>query len=298
MFTRPVADQQILRGVAATLSWQPTDATGEPAAPAGTVTVGVTKADGTTVVAAATSTSGSGSSPRTYALAAQNALELLTVTWTDGGDSSTAVQLVEVVGGYWFTLAQAAARDEKLADQTKYPPDRVLAVRAEVEAEFEEVTKQAWVPRYRRETIRGSGHAELVLSELRPRTVRSVRAYDPDGVTYDTWSAGDIAELTLTDHGTLRRPDGATWARNSRYVVEYEHGHDRPPADLRDAAITRLRHRLNSHRSGIPDRATTLSTEGGQTFALATPGLRGFVTGIPDVDVVLGRYTFQTFGVA
>lgn len=298
MHTRPVAEQQILRGVAATLSWQPTDSTGEPAAPSGTVTVGVTKADGTVVVAAGTATTGSSTSPRTYALAAQNTLELLTVTWTDSGDSSTATQLVEVVGGYWFTVAQAAARDEKLADQAKYPPARIVAVRAEVEAEFEDVTGQAWVPRYRRETLRGTGHNEIVTTEVRVRTVRSVRAYDPDGVTHDTWSAGDLAELTITDHGTLLRPDGAAWAKGIRYVVEYEHGHDRPPVDLRDAAVTRLRHRLNAHRSGIPDRATTLSTDAGQTFALATPGLRGFITGIPDVDVVLGRYTFQRIGVA
>lgn len=298
MPTRPVADQQILSGAAATLSWQPTDADGEPAAPAGTVTIGVAKADGTVVVAAGTSTGGASTSPRTYALAAPTALDLLTVTWTDAGDSSTATQLVEVVGGYWFTVAQATARDDKLTDRSKYPAERILAVRAEVEAEFEDVTGQAWVPRYRRETIRGTGTTELVCDEVALRTVRTVRAYAGDGVTYTAFTADELAALHCTSHGTILRTSGAVWASGYTYVLEYEHGHDRPPADLRDAAIIRLRHRLNSHRSGIPDRATALSTEAGQTFSLATPGLRGFITGIPDVDVVLGRHTFQRIGVA
>lgn len=293
---RPVADRYILRGVAATLSFQFTDADGEPAAPAGAVTVGVAEADGTVVVAAGTSTAGTGTDPRTYTLAAQTTLELLTVTWTDAGDSSTHTQLVEVVGGYWFSVADASARDDKLNDRAKYPTPRILAVRAEVEVEAENITGQAWVPRYRREEIAGTGNDTLVCDEVAIRTVRSVRAYSSDGTTYTSWTAAEIAELTFTAHGTIIRP--GVWAKGTKYVVEYEHGHDRPTADLRDAAITRLRHRLNSHRSGIPDRATSMSTEQGQTFALATPGLRGFVTGIPDVDVVYGRHALDRFGVA
>jgi len=296
MLPRPVPAQQILLGSSASLSWQPSGSDGEPAAPSGTVTVGVTTADGTTVVAAGTATAGTGSSPRTYALAAQTALNLLTVTWTDSGDSSTATQLVEVVGGYWFTRAQAIERDSELASGSKYPPALITTVRAEVEAEFEDVTGVAWVPRYRRVQLIGSGSVDLVLPDVMIRTLRSVRTYSSDLLTYDTFTADDLTGVVAKTWGVLRRPSG--WTRDTVYVVEYEHGANQPPPDLRDAAITRLRHRLNIHRTGIPDRATSMSTESGQSYALATPGLRGFITGIPDVDVVLGRRTFQRIGVA
>jgi len=296
MLTHPVPNQQILLGVSSSLSWQPSGSDGEPAAPSETVTVGVTKADGTVVVAAGTATSGTGSSPRTYTLAAQTALNLLTVTWTDAGDSSTATQLVEVVGGYWFTRAQAVERDNSLADGAKYPPALITSVRAEVEAEFEEVTMTAWVPRYHRAQVVGNGSAGVPLPNTMIRSVRSVRLYESDGTTYTAFTSAELAEIVVVSHGMIYRPNG--WTRGAVYVVEYEHGADGPPADLRDAAITRLRHRLNIHRSGIPDRATSMSTESGQSYALATPGLRGFITGVPDVDVVLGRYTFQRIGVA
>lgn len=296
MLLRPIPNQQILRGVSATLSWQPQGSDGEPAAPSGTVTIGVTKADGTTVVAAATATSGSTTAARTYSLAAQTALELLTATWTDSGDSSTASTLIEVVGGYYFSVADLVARDSNLADAAKYPTTRVVAVRREVEAEFEQITNTAWVPRYRRVQVVGTGFCHLFLPDVAVRTVRSVRWYDTDGTTYTVFTAAELAEIVVSTHGGLYRSSG--WCAGRPYVVEYEHGHDAPPADLRDAAITRLRHRLNSHRSGIPDRATSMSTEAGQSYSLATPGQRGFITGIPDVDVVLGRYTFDRIGVA
>lgn len=296
MLPRPVPAQQILVGSSASLSFQPAGSDGEPAAPAGTVTVGVTKADGTVVVAAGTATAGTGSSPRTYALAAQTTLESLTVTWTDAGDSSTHTQTVEVVGGYWFSRADAIAHDSNLADGAKYPPERIAAVRAEVEAEFEDVTNMAWVPRYRRMQLIGNGSRDLVLPDVHIRRVRSVRRYDAGLLTYTEFTSDDLTAIVAKSWGVLHRE--SEWARNVVYVVEYEHGADRPPADLRDAAITRLRHRLNAHRSGIPDRATSMSTESGQTYSIATPGTRGFITGIPDVDMVLTRRTFQRIGVA
>jgi hypothetical protein len=298
MLDAPVPHQQVLVGAPVTLSMQFADADGEPA-DGGTVTVGVVDAAGTTVVAAGTATVGTGTEPRTYALAsaATDALALLTATWTSS-THGVRTTLLEIVGGYWFTTAQARARDRKLADAAKYPPGLMLAVRAEVEREFESVTNQAWVPRYRRASVDGTGTCELVAPDVELRSVRSVRRYEADGVTYTAFTAAELAALEVTRWGTIIRRDGTWFTRGARHVFEYEHGHDAPPPDLRDAAITRLRHRMNAHSSGIPDRATSMQTEAGQTFSLATPGLRGFITGIPDVDVVLDRYRFPEFGVA
>lgn len=284
--------QQILVGVAGTLTWQPQGADGEPADPGATVTVTVTNSAGTAIATNA-ATSGSGSNPRTYALAARTELDLLTATWKVGG-VNTAETVVEIVGGYWFTLAEAREQDDKLTDAVKYPSARVLAVRRDVEAEFESVTGQAWVPRFADETVFGTRSTMLVVPHVELRSIRSITEIDADG-TETPFTATELAEVVAESWGALRRYVG--WPAY-RYRVRYEHGHDAPPADLKAAAITRLRHRMNMHRSGIPDRATSMSTEQGQTFSLATPGLRGFVTGIPDVDVVLERHRFVRIGVA
>lgn len=294
MTARVVPTQQILRGVGATLSWQPQGSDGEPAAPAAAVTVGVTKADGTVVVAAGTATDGDAAAPRTVALDAQAQLEWLTATWTVSG-VAVATTYVEVVGGYWFSLADARAADPQLNDESIYPPARVLAKRAAIEVELEDVTNVAWVPRYQRVTVAGSGCRELMLPLVELRTIRSVRAYNADGVTYTAFTADQLASLTITAGDSI--VGAATWARGVQYVLEVEHGHDRPEADLRDAAITLLRYRMNAHKSGTPDRATSMST-GDITYALSTPGQRGVITGIPDVDVVLVRRTYPEFGVA
>lgn len=293
--TLPVVPaQQILRGVAATLSWQPQGSDGEPAAPADTVTVGVTKADGTVVIAAGTATAGSAALPRTVALTAQADLSLLTATWTVAG-TVAATTLIEVVGGYWFSVADAERIDPSFADEGTYPRQRLLAKRAEIEADLEAAMHVAWVPRYRRVEVAGTGDRELLVPNVELRAVRSVRAYNPDGVTYTTFAAAELASLTITEHDTIRRL--SPWACGIVYVVEYEHGVDRPSPELQAAAVALLRYRMNAHKSGTPDRATSMNA-GGVTYSLSTPGQRGVITGLPDVDVVINRLTYPEFGVA
>jgi hypothetical protein len=76
----------------------------------GTVTVGVTRADGTVLIAAGTATAGSGAAARTYALTIANTalLDTLTVTWTSA-TKGVRTSTIEVVGGFLFTLSQARA---------------------------------------------------------------------------------------------------------------------------------------------------------------------------------------------
>lgn len=279
-----VADQRILRGVSATLSWQNVDGDGTAAAPAGTVTVGVTKADGSMLVAAGTATSGTGSDPRTYALSAANnlALDLLTVTWTDGGDSSTHTTYVEVVGGYYFSVAEARASDQSLTNTATYTDAAIIAARREVEEEFERICGVAFVPRYNRQTI--VSPQPLLLEHGKVRTLRSVRDYST-ATAYSTVAASDLAELVGSP--SLRSLAGYTFS-GPRLVVEYEHGYDRPPAEVKRAALQRLRYRLNMAKSAIPDRATSFSIDQGGTYRLDTADASS--TGQPDIDAVLDRY--------
>ena len=280
--------QQIMVGAAGLLAWQPVDAAGEPYDPGAAVTVTVTDHAGGVVVSDA-ATTGMGAEPRTWPLPPSPTLDQFRAVWEVAGVAAASTT-VDVVGGYWFTIREAVDADEKLADRAKYPTDRIFAVRAEVEAEFEEVTGQAWVPRLGVVDVVANGGCVLTVPHVALRAVRAITSIDAAGVE----TVEDTVGVAADWWGVLRRPTG--WGYG-RYRVVYEHGGDRPPPDLKAAAVTRLRHRLNMARSGIPDRATSMSTEQGQTFSLATPGLRGFVTGIPDVDVVLERYRFVRTGV-
>lgn len=286
----PTPDQRILRSVAATLSWQPVDADGTAATPAGTVTVDVARADGTALVTAG-ATSGATDAPRTYALSAalNDRLDYLTATWKVAG-TAVATTAIEVVGGYYASIAQIRASHATLVNMTKYPDAVVLAARWAVEDEFERITDRAFVPRYWQGRRSGSGGDALVLPHWQLRQVRLLRFYT-DGATYTSASSTELAAIPASPEGVAVRTDGNVFdAGCANVLVGYEHGTDRPPADILRAFYTRVRAVLNDPNSGIPDRATTYTPTGGGTFALATPGSSWFETGIPDVDAVLQRY--------
>lgn len=292
-------NQRILRGTTASLAFTNVDSDGTNTAASGAVTVGVTKGDGSTLVASATATTGS--NPYLYALTAGNNTELqwLTATWTDAGDSSAHTTLVEVVGGYYASVAEIRNSDSSLLDAVKYPDARLIQARWDTEVEFEAACGVSFVPRYRRVRLNGSGRATLVLPDQLVRSLRSVRVYSDD-VAYEAFTAGELAAVDVSQGaGLIHRTDGGYFPRGCKnIVVEYEHGYDRPPADVRQAFLTRVRSRLNFDKSGIPDRATTYVPAEGGTFSLATPGRGGSITGIPDVDVVLARYGRNLPGIA
>lgn len=292
-------NQRILRGVAASLAFMNVDSDGTNTAAAGAVTVGVTKGDGSTLIASGSATTDS--NPYLYALTAANNTELqwLTATWTDGGDSSTHTTLVEVVGGYYASVAEIRNSDSSLLDEVKYPDARLIQARWDTEVEFEAACGVSFVPRYRRVQLDGLGGRWILLPDQMVRIVRSVRVYS-DATTYTSSTAAELAAMDVTGGtGIITRTDGGVFSSGCKnIVVEYEHGFDRPPADVRQAFLTRVRSRLNFDKSGIPDRATTYVPAEGGTFALATPGRGGSITGIPDVDVVLARYGRNIPGIA
>jgi hypothetical protein len=277
-----MADQRILRGVAASLSWQPVDSSGEAADPGATVTVGVVTSAGTEVLAPGTSTSGSGASPRTVALtAAQTAdLDLLTATWTVG--SSIYTTTAEIVGGFYFTIAQARSSDPSLRDDTRFPTDSLVTAREAVEDEFERICGVAFVPRFSQEIAEGAGVVRVKWPRI--RTVRSIEAWSDDAWTATT----DLASYVPTEQGSII----GEFRCDRRYRIAYEHGYDQPPGDVVRVAKARLRNIASQPTTGIPDRATSYAITDGGVYALDKAG--PFKTGIPEVDGVLGRYDQRT----
>lgn len=259
-----------------------------------TVTVTVVDANGTAVASGNATSAGAGQ--YTFALAGQPLTMLLTVTWsaTIAGSSVTETSYAEVVGGFFFSLVEGRASDSTLADTGKFPTADLSAKRLEVEVECEEICDRAFVPRYRRTVLGGSGSSELMLAGVNEiRSIRSVKVASQIGETFTALTPGQLAKLAVTPDRVLLRTDGDIWPEGrSNVIVELEYGLDAPPPDLKRASLTRLRSRLNAARSGVPERALSYTTDVGGTYRLSVPD--AYTTGLPDVDAAYERYSLRS----
>lgn len=264
--------ERILQNTPGTLSqtWYEDGVAVDP----GTVTIGITRWDGTILVAAGTATTGTGTSPRNYSLTtAQTALlDRLTVTWTSSS-KGTLVSYVEVAGGFLFTLQELAA--VKPSNQT-WTAATMADMRTTVEQAVEEEYGTALVPRYRLETF--SGDSTDVLRLRGP--ILDVRSITVSGTALD---AGTLDLLYINDSFLT----GYTWPWGSGNVtVGYEYGLAFPPQRVRQAAIRLARTWLVS--GPVDDRALgAASPDGSFSFGLATPGRNGSVFGLPELDQIV-----------
>ena len=289
--TTSVPTSRIVRGANANLAYQGVDADGEPADP-GTVTVQVTRADGSDVKAAGTATTGSGANPRKVELLAADTfqLDVLTAAWSIGG-TVVAVTEHEVVGGVYLSSSEIRAVEPALSSVTEYPVSALITARQQVEQMFESACNRAFVPRFRVDALSGEGQGALVLRRPDVRRIRFVNVHN--GVEFESV---DVDELRVNELGAVV---GYDWPHGFLNIqVGYEYGLDRPPADLRNAAVQAIRAQVNTFRSGIPDRATSFQPIDGGNVVLATPGLGPWVTGIPAVDEAIKRYRWRDAAVA
>jgi hypothetical protein len=279
----------------------------------GAVSVAVTRLDGSSVTSGAAShTGGTGSGQYTYTLpggptspaSATWQLDTLKVAWTGGigGATVTLTDTVEVVGGFYFGLAEARDVEPTIADPIKYTTAALAAGRIQVEQECDRITGRAFVPRFNRYTSAGVPDWQITVPHLDIRTVRAASI----GTT--VLSGATLAAVRASSGGVLVRSDGSWWSVTGggyepgwtdwpwlvgaidaeAIVIEYEYGFDMPPEELRRKAMKRLRTVLMEGSSGIPDRAASYTTQEGGTYRLTLPGRDS--TGIPDVDAVYQRY--------
>ena len=80
---------------------------------------------------------------------------------------------------------------------------------------------------------------------------------------------------------------GIQFAPGQPLTVTYTHGYETPPARIRRAAM--IATRIWTTRGPVDDRATQIAADGA-TVNLATPGLAGSVTGIPEVDAAIRQH--------
>lgn len=290
----PVADELVLQAVAASVRETFRNQHGEAAEPGGTVTVDLTRADGT-VIAAGRVTTDEGT---TYAVALTAAelatLDLISAAWKVDGVARSST-LVEVVGGYPFSIAEWKAIEASLLSSVSNTEAALRTARRDASDEAERICRVAFTPRYRRETVSGDGSTRLFLEWARPRSVRSVRIHT-SATSFTTLTASELAEVTLDHHGWLDRR-AATWPCGvANIVVEYEHGYDSPPGRVAEMMMRRARYLLNMPKSGMNDRQPRIVIEEGRTFVLNSVG--PFRTGDDDVDAEYDRWSYSPSGVA
>jgi len=287
----------VLRTAAATLAHTfyvdetPTDPTGTP-------TYVVEDVNGTQV-ATGDGTVVTGEGRVTATLAGQSTLTRATVTWsaTVAGTAVIETDQVEIVGGRFFTLVEGRGSDASLADSNKYTTADLVVALLEVEQECETICDRAFVPRYERVVLDGTGTRELVVRHPDPvrsfadiRSLRRVAVAPRYGEAAVDLTSGQLGAVAVTQDAVLLRTDGLAWTEGrSNVVVELEYGWDAPPTDLVRAAKRRFRYWLNANKSGVPDRAVSFTAQNGATYRIDLPD--AWKTGIPDVDAAYSRYS-------
>lgn len=248
-----------------------------------TVTVTVTRDDGTVLVAALPATRVSAGKFGYTLTPAQTALlDTLTLTW-ESPNLGTLTNTAEIVGGFLCTISEARAL-LPLSDPVKYTTNAIVAERTRVEQALENACGVAFVQRYRREKVSGrtTRTAHVVLQRPRVTAIRSVKL---DGIAV---SASELAAIVPSRAGVIYNPSG--WAAgHGNYDIAYEHGYTAADevGEANQAALMLLRNWLV--KGPIDDRTTQYANEHGQ-FTMSTPGRGGSRFGIPVVDAFVDAH--------
>lgn len=217
-------------------------------------------------------------------------LDELTIAWnaTIGGVVVKEYDTVQVVGGFIYLIPELRNRHKRaLGNTTDHPTTDLVQDRLGVEDECERICRQAWVPRFARETLSGRGTPYLGTGGKTPNTMLTKLRYCSIGGV--VMSQADMNAIGLTQDGAFVRPGGAVWPVGvGNVIVEYEYGNSRPVEPVKTAAMLRARSIASRPNSAIPDRATSYTNQEGAVYTLTTGDEDH--TGIPDVDAAYLKY--------
>lgn len=279
---------RILKGTAGTLEivvysdGVPTD----PTSPS----VSVVDDTGASVTVGSATAAGDGSGRVTATIApAQTAtVNNLTATWTltVGGAAQTFVTYHKIVGDVLFALVELRGFDDAaLRDVGKYPDTDLYQMRELVTEAFEEILPFSLGTQFRREVVNGNNLSPLFVSRRRVTAVRA--AASRVTTTWTAFTGDQLTDLLIDERGRITR-DTDVWPLGVRNVrLDYEHGAQPIPQEIRRAGIAVARKHLIP--SQLPTNAIS-QVDGLGTFRLSVPGQRGSWFGLPDVDRVLRTY--------
>lgn len=260
--------------------------------------VAVADEAGNSVSVGPASIAGSNSGRVTASLASTSQVANLEATWTltVGGISQSFTTNHRIIGDWLFTEADARAFDgNAMASATTYPDALLRAARDRITESFEDVTRVPWGLSYSREIRDGTGNTELWLWGNRVESLRSVSYRLRGQSAWTAFTAAELADVMVEPNGRLTRETlGAFYYGKRNIAIEYEHGWQPIPEEVKRAALWLLKDQLCG--SDLPRNAISQSDQLG-TFTLSVPGLRGSYYGLPQVDEVVKRYTLRIPGV-
>jgi hypothetical protein len=277
---------KILANRPGTIYWRLEDADGNLTNSTGSVTVAVTRQrDGLAVATGAVSNPATGKYQATIA-APGSAPELLNAVWTAPVSGGTVVETVPIyVVTSRLVALNTLRHDDELAGMADWDVLRIA-----LEAAEDECVDCLGYPPIPVMTHNGieAGGRRLTCPDPWPRTV--VAATRPN---LTPLTSSELALLQLQEGAVVwqdnRNWDAGTW---DVYLI---HGRwDAPPWDLSRAVLVRTRYlarRLNN-KDDMPERASSVATEGG-TITFAFPTLPR-PTGLPEVDIVYMRYALAS----
>lgn len=254
----------------------------------GVTTVGVVAEDGTEIVAAGTATSGTGANARTLTLTSSHTADLgrWTITWVTTS-RGTLITRAEVVAAHLFSIAEALSFDTMSAMQNASAA-AIAETRYRILEDFESICGAAFVPRWDRRVFDGTGRCWMRLPWLRVREVLAVEYREYGGAAWTAYSADDLADIYISDTGTIEREARGVFTAGRRNVrVTYVYGWESTPPPIRRAALMMAAYEMTQQQ--MNQRAISVSTPTG-TEQLWTPGYSGrgaALTPLPEVDRIL-----------
>jgi len=246
-----------------------------------TPTVVCTRSDGTVLAAPVVSdpTAADGLY-RALLLAATHVdrVDVLTIVWSGTVDGLTTAltQTVEVNGGRYVTIPELRA-GRGMSDTAKYPTAMLAEIVAGLEHTAEDVVGVAFVPRHQIDRLTGDGSTSLLLSKRSARTIIAV-TIDDVAVTASSFEI---------DGRSITYSSGFTSA--AVVVVEYSHGLDVPPSDLRREVLRLARQEALGESAPLGQNIISQQIDGISTqFGTPNPAV-GRWTGDMAFDAVLTR---------
>jgi hypothetical protein len=285
----PLPESRIVRGaIDATLSHQFHDADGDPDDPEGTVTVSVTRSDGTAVTTGAVA--GATTAPRTVTVgvAELTVVDQFTAVWSLDGDP-VATDVIDVVGG---TIGSVTAITTSEASISAESADVIKRARKAAEDRFLSTQNRSPFERLYVQRFDGTGSYCLTGAHF-PDLVEVRWAKVWTSATQSTsLTAGELAAIQTPDIlSTFERLDRMAWQCGRQNIeVGYVFGMPFVPQDLRDAFYAAVREEVVKFNRSTPGQSTTFTSVDGVSFGLARPGQRGAIYGIDEIDAVWRQY--------
>lgn len=88
-------------------------------------------------------------------------------------------------------------------------------------------------------------------------------------------------------------PDGLVPLEDETHSVLYRHGWEVTPLPIKRAVLLLTRHYLTTDPTDFDERATSKTTEMA-AWSLVTPGVRGAIFPIPEVNQIVSDYSYAT----